>query len=228
MPDVDTHHHPEELAHHVHQGVAWLSASGEGENTAALSYAAFELRFAVERLAVHYWATLQGRKLEEQDLREIESFKRVERRIYELAGHQREIDGHFAFVRVVFDAMKIDTPFHTPQIGALSKYWHECSELCHVAWPLSCTVPEVRKTAFAMLTEVAAVLSAQVQSLGWPVLKDAAFAELRNRFIAGEATEEDVLAHVQQTGVWARAEYTDGRSPHFVGESVPVEAKGAQ
>ena len=79
MTDVGTHHQPG-LAHHVRQGVAWLSASGEGENTAALSYAAFELRFAVERLAVHYWATLLDRKPEEQDLREIESFKRIERR----------------------------------------------------------------------------------------------------------------------------------------------------
>ena len=77
MPDVGTHHQPE-LAHNVRQGVAWVSASGEGENTAALSYAAFKLRFAVERLAVHYWATLLDHKTEEQDLREIESFKRVE------------------------------------------------------------------------------------------------------------------------------------------------------
>ncbi len=227
MPDVGTHHQPE-LAHHVRQGVAWLSASGDGENTAALSYAAFELRFAVERLAIHYWAALLDRKPEEQDLRDIKSFKRVERRIYELAGHQGEIDGHFAFMRVVLGAMKIDGPFHTPQIGALSKYWHECSELCHIAWPLSCTVPEVRTTAFSALTEVAQMLSAHVQSLGWPVLKDAAFAELRNRFVAGEATADDVLAHVQRIGIWAQAEYTDGRAPQFVGEPVPVEAKGAQ
>jgi hypothetical protein len=227
MPDVGTHHQPE-LAHHVLQGVAWLSASGEGAHTAALSYAAFELRFAVERLAVHYWATLLDRKPEEQDLREIESFKRVERRIYELAGHQREIDGHFAFMRVVFGTMKIDATLHTPDIGALSKYWHECSELCHIAWPLSCAVPEVRTAAFSMLNGVAEALSAHVQSLGWPLLKDAAFAELRNRFIAGEASAEDVLAHVQRTGIWARVEYPDGRSPHFVGEPVPVEEKGAQ
>jgi hypothetical protein len=219
MPDVGTHHQPE-LAHHVLQGSAWLSASCEGENTAALSYAAFEFRFAVERLAVHYWAALLDRKPEERDLREIESFKRVERRIYELAGHQREIDGHFAFMRVVFGAMNIDAPLHTPQISALSKYWHDCSELCHIAWPLSCAVPEIPKMAFSMLTEVAQVLSMHVQSLGWPVLKDAAFTSLRDRFIAGTATAEDILAHVQQTGIWARTEYTDGRSPHFVGEPV--------
>ena len=77
MPDVGIHRRPE-LAHHVRQGVAWMSATGEGENTAALSYAAFELRFAVEGRAARYWATLLDRKPEKQDLREIESYKRVE------------------------------------------------------------------------------------------------------------------------------------------------------
>lgn len=109
MADVSTQHNPD-LAHHVRQGIAWLSASAEGENTAALSYAAFELRFAIERLAVHYWRALLNRKPEEQDFRDIESFKRVERRIYALAGHQREIDAHFEFMRIVFGAMKIDAP----------------------------------------------------------------------------------------------------------------------
>lgn len=220
MSDVSNHHRPD-LAHHVHQGVAWLSICAEGESTAALSYAAFELRFAIERLAVHYWSALLNRRVEEKDLSVIESFKRVERRIYELAGHQAEIDGHFEFMRVVLGAMKIDMPLHTPKIGALSNYWHECSELCHIAWPLSCSVPNVRKTAFLTLTEIAKSLSAQVQSLGWPVLKDAAFTELRNRFIAGEATADDVLAYVQRTGLWARAVFKDGREPQFVGEPVP-------
>src|SRR5512135_1231363 len=99
MADLSTQHNLD-LAHHVRQGVTWLSMSSEGENTAALSYAAFELRFAIERLGVHYWAALLNRKPEEQDLRDIESFKRVERRIYELAGHQKEIDDHFEFMRI--------------------------------------------------------------------------------------------------------------------------------
>ena len=77
------------------------------------------------------------------------------------------------------------------------------------------------RTAFAALTEIVKVLSTNVQSLGWPVLKDEAFAKLRNRFMAGDATENDVLAHVQRTGLWARAEFTDGRAPQFVGEPVP-------
>jgi hypothetical protein len=223
VADVAFQHQPE-LAHHVRQGVAWLSASAEGENTAALSYAAFELRFAVERLAVHYWAALLDRKPEEHDLRDIESFKRVERRIYELAGHQKEIDGHFEFMRVVLGAMKIDMPLHTPKIGELSRFWHECSELCHIAWPLSCSAAELRQIAFTTLTEISRSLSAHVSSLGWPVLKDATFAELRNRFIAGEATADDVLTHVQRTGLWGRAEFTDGRPSEFVGEPVAPSA----
>lgn len=220
MDDIAFKHQPE-LWHHVRQGVAWLSASAEGENTAALSYAAFELRFAVERIAVHYWAALLDRKIEEHDLRDIESFKRIEQRIYELAGHQKEIDSHFEFMRVILGAMKIDMPLHTPRMGELSSFWHECSELCHIAWPMSCSAAELRKLAFTTLTKISVSLSAHVSSLGWPILKDVAFAELRSRFVAGEATADDVLAYVKQTGLWARTVFTDGRPSKFVGG--PVE-----
>ena len=212
--------HKLDLAHHVNQGVAWLSASAEGENTAALSYAAFELRFAVERLAVHYWAVLLNRKLEERDLLDIQSFKRVERRIYELAGHQNEIDRHFEFIRIVLGAMEIDAPFYTPNIGNLSRYWHECSELCHIAWPLSCSVTKVRKDVFVNLTEISRSLSAYVSSLGWPVLKDDAFKVLEKNFVAGISSSDDVLAYIQRTGLWARTEFPDGRPSQFVGEPV--------
>lgn len=223
MADISTQHQPD-LAHHPRQGAAWLAASAQGENTAMLSYAAFELRFAVERLAVHYWRSLLNRKLEEQDLRDIESFKRIERRIYELAGHQKEIDGHFEFIRLVLQALKVDSAFQTPQIGKLSNYWHECSELCHIGWPLASAIPEVQKAAFAKLTEICEVLSAHVSSLGWPILQDQSFKELRNRFIAGDASTEDVLAHIQRTGLWAKAEFSDGRPAQFVGEAVPPRA----
>lgn len=227
MPDAIASHQPD-LSHHVRQGVAWLSVSEKGERTAALSYAAFELRVAVERIAIHYWAALLDRKLEEQDLRDIKSFKRVERRINELGGHQLEIDRHFSFMRIVLQSMKIDTPLHAPNIGLLSKHWHDCSELCHIAWPLSCASPEVRTAAFSSLTGIADTLSVYVQNLGWPILKDAAFADLRNRFTAGDATQDDVLAYLKNTGVWARAEFTDGRKPQFVGEPVPpIEPKAS-
>ena len=82
----------------------------------------------------------------------------------------------------------------------------------------------MRKTAYTTLTDISRSLSDHASSLGWPVLKDAAFAELRNRFIAGDATPTDVLAHVQRTGIWARAEFPDGRPPQFVGEPVAPTA----
>ena len=222
--DIKTKH-CSELAHHVHQGAAWLSVSAEGENTAALSYAAFELRLAVERLAVHYWAVLLKQSSEEKDLRDIESFKQVERRIYQLAGHQKQIDGHFAFMRIVLSTLKFDFPLHSPWIGDLSKYWHQCSELCHIGWPLSCAVLEVRKVGFTTLTDIESSLLTQVQSLGWPILNDAKFAELRNRFVAGEATTDDILAYVQQTGLWACVEFPNGREPQFVGVPVPPQTQ---
>ena len=50
--------HKSDSAHPVRQDVAWPAASVEGENTAAHSCAAFELRFAVEHLAVYCWASL--------------------------------------------------------------------------------------------------------------------------------------------------------------------------
>ncbi|MBP5996964.1 MAG: hypothetical protein KA535_03350 [Azonexus sp.] len=221
--------HQNDLSHHITQGNAWLAASADGEETAALSYAAFELRLGIERLAVHYWTSLLNRKPEADDLNDIGSFKRIEKRIYELAGHQREIDGHFEFMRIVLGALRIDGSFLTPQIGKLSSYWHDCSELCHVGWPLACSAPEVRKAAFASLTEIVQALSAQVASMGWPVLHDAAFVDLRNRFIRGDASREDVLSYIQRTGLWARAEYPDGKAPHFVGEAVaPTKAEDSK
>ena len=120
------------LVHHVAQGSEWLAQADRGVNTVALSYAAFEFRLAIERLGVLYWAQLLDRPLEEQEIRS--SFKRAEQAIYRLAGHQKEIEGPFAFIRVVFRALKIDREIVTPRLGQLSKYWHQCSELCHIGW----------------------------------------------------------------------------------------------
>jgi hypothetical protein len=218
MSDISIQHRPN-LDYHIRQAAAWLAISGEGGNTAMLSYAALELRYAIERLGVHYWTALLNRDIEAHDLYDIESFKRIERRIYELAGHQKEIDRHFEFMRIVLLALKIDSPFQTPQIGKLSNYWHECSELCHIGWPLASAVPEAQKAAFTNLSAILEALSAHVNSLGWPILKDEAFEDLRNRFIAGNASSEDVIAYIQTIGLWARAEFPDGTA-EFVGEPV--------
>jgi hypothetical protein len=223
MEGVKTKHEPA-LAHHVEQGIAWISASADGENTAALSYAALELRYAIERISLHYWALLH-RQPEDRDLRDIESFKRMERRIYDLAGNQKEIERHFQFMRVTLRALKIEKQLNTPNISRLSNYWDRCSELCHISWPFfGSSEPELRKQALSNLTEISDALTQDVTSLDWPLVHDAAFTELRDQFVAGSATAEDVQAHFERTGLWARVVYPDGRPAHFVGTAVPPRA----
>lgn len=221
---VSTTHEPG-LAHHVNQGRAWLDASSEGKNTASLSYAALELRFAIERLAIHYWASLLNRRPDAEEWSSVGSFKRLERKIYELGGHQRQIDGHFRFMRTMLVAMNIEVPLVTPSIVNLSRHWSTCSEYCHIKWPLASTLPELRLEAHAALLEVVTDLEPHASSAGWPLIHDQALLHLRDRFIDGQATEEDVKQHLEATGAWARVEYPDGREPHFVGEAIPP--KGA-
>lgn len=223
MDDVSKEHSLD-LSHHVRQGITWLSASNCGQNTAALSYAAFEFRFAIERLALHYWTILLNRRFEESDLREIGSFKRIERGIYKLAGHQKDIDRHFEFMRIFIGALKIDIPLHTPNIGELSRLWHERSELCHIGWPLACSVDEVRKGSFSKLTETSTLLSTLVGSLGWPMLQDASLSELRNRFVADKASVKDVTNYIHQKGLWASVEYPNRKPPKFIDEPVAPNA----
>lgn len=213
--------HQNDLEHHAFQAEAWLGSSANGENTAALSYAALELRYATERLLVHYWATLLNRPLKGSDFDKIKSFQGLQAEIYELGGHQREINAHFEFMRIFFGAIKFDAPVVTPHIGKLTSLWHTCSEVCHIAWVLACTVPELRAETFKALSDGVELVHTLASSLGWPMPKDREFSDLRRRFVAGEATEDDVLAYMKRVGVWAKVEYPDGRPSEFVGEAIP-------
>jgi hypothetical protein len=201
--------------------MAWLEESAGSKNCAAISYAAVELRFAIERLAIHYWSALLNRDVEEHDLRDIRSFKSVERRIYELGGHQKEINGHFEFTRVVFAALQIDPPCETPKMGEIANRWHTCSEYCHIAWPLASVSPVVQSAAFADLTEVANFLLPYVESFGWPVLKDNALLDLRDGFVSGTVSTQDVLEHIKKIGLYAVEKPASGAAAKFLGTAVP-------
>lgn len=131
-------------------------------------------------------------------------------------------------MRVVMQAMKIDMPIVTPSLGSLSRHWSNCSELCHITWPLSCSIAELRASAFADLSQAVDDLDAHIASMGWPVPQDASFAELRDRFAKGDATEDDVRAALSKAGIWAKVEYPDGREPHFIGEAIPPEQGSPQ
>jgi hypothetical protein len=226
MPQIATKHSPA-LSHHVDQALAWLDACAEGENTPALSYAALELRYAIERIAIHYWYALLDRPVTDDDLRDVASFKALEGRIYELAGHQRQIDAHFEFMRVFLSELKIEAPLDAPKIGRLSAAWHDCSEVCHVGWPMSSAVEGVAAATLTRLRQVLGMLQEYVASLGWPVLNDPSIVELRDKFVLGHATAEEVRKHMRKIGVWAKVEYLDGRPSEFIGEVVPPEEQEA-
>ncbi len=209
------------LDHHVNQGAAWLSQCAGGANTALLSYAALEFRFAIEKISVFYWATLLNRRPSEKDMEVIGSFRHIQTSIFELGGNQLKINRHYDFMRIFMKAMQIGLPFHTPDIGLLQRHWGECSELCHVGWPLSVGAPDIGAQAFKQLVAIEDELKRHVSSLGWPVLQDPTIIALRDRFVEGTAKEVDVLDYLRSVGVWARAEFPDGRPNHFVGEPIP-------
>ena len=210
------------LDHHVTQGRAWLADSAEGANTAALSYAAFEFRLAIERLGVHYWLELLARPLEEKDLREMRSFRRIENRIYELGGHQKEINGHFEFMRTVLHLLKIERTLPTPNLTKLSSYWHKCSELCHIGGSLSSNDPQLMRAIFSDLEQIESALVEQVSGLvGWPAIADDGFRQLRTDFTAARANAADIERYLQKTGAWARVQYQDDRAAEFIGKAIP-------
>lgn len=210
-----------DLRHHVVQGAAWLQQSDHGTNTTALSYAAFEFRLAIERLAVHYWTQLLGRRPEAEDLHDIRSFKRIEQRIYALGGHQREINGHFEFMQYVLNLLEIKGALVTPNLGRLTDQWHRCSELCHIGWTLSCSVPQIQSAALQTLKNIEEFLTEQINGLAsWPIIHDPAFADLRDRYVAGEVNSNDIKAYLEKIGLWTRVQYKDGRPSEFVGKPI--------
>lgn len=221
--DIKTTHEAA-LNHHVVQGEAWLLASESGAQTAALSYAALEFRFAIERLAIHYWRQLLDRTPTDKELDALGSFKSVEKQIYDLAGHQLEIDRHFDFMRIVTSAMSIPIPLHTPNIGLLSRYWHFCSELCHIGWPLASKVQELRVKMYTRLSEVPEELKRNVKSLGWPLIKDDSFSAIRADYIAGCIDSAAVLEHIQRIGVWAAYQAPGESELQVLGTPVPPKS----
>ena len=217
------HSHITALPHHVQQAEGWLHKSDSGTKTAALSYAALELRYAIERLAVYYWVSLLNRPLTHAEAESLGTYKKLERRIYDLAGHQKAIDGNFAFLRAVMGVMKIPNELPTPNLGRLSEHWHACSEICHVAWPLSCSVELYRQATFEQLTEIQKNLVPLVSSnmIGWPVIHEKGFAELRDRFVAGHASAAEIQEYANMHGLWARVHDKDDRQIRFIGEAIP-------
>jgi hypothetical protein len=204
-----------EIGHHFAQGRHWLSSATSSLDTTAISYAAFEFRLEIERIGVEYFKAVNGGRIDEDDVRVIESFKRMENRIYHQDGHQAEIDKKLEFLDIFFGALEVPIKIARPNFGRLADFWHRCSNYCHITWTLAATrEPEkMFPLVIADLKEVQTYLGAFTQeSLAWPGSLSPEFTDLRDRYTRGELTREQVLAEIQTQGIYISLEYP-GQEP---------------
>jgi hypothetical protein len=170
---------------------------------------------------------LLGRRPEAADIEDLRSFKRIENRIYELGGHQKQINGHFEFMQIVLNLLKTGLILVRPDLGQLASYWSQCSELCHIGWTLTSGIPGLCESTFNQLRSMHESLAAQAASVAsWPIIPAGGpFAELRDRFVAGYAVADDIKAFLEAHGAWARVEYKDGQPARFLGEAIPPKTE---
>ncbi|MEW6713656.1 MAG: hypothetical protein AB1306_01000 [Nitrospirota bacterium] len=210
-----------ELDYHFKEGKAWLDSSNSGKNTTALSYAAFEFRLAIERIILQYWSGLAPGGAEELSFESIRSYKSIEKRIFQIAGHQKEINAKFEFARVLIQALKIPWEIPTPDIGKFSSYWHACSELCHIAWTLAATSQDLVSMAYNNLLEISDFLNKHLDGVTlWAKMEEMSFRKLQDDFVAGRVSSADVLDHLKKIGLYAVTE-TEGNVRKFIGEAIP-------
>src|SRR5712691_1837453 len=102
MPPVSLSRHPG-LDYHVTEAKAWLALSDNGKASTPLAYAGFELRLAIERILLQYLYSSDPSGFSEEALRL--TGKRLESRIYKLAGHQRQIDARARLTEILFEML---------------------------------------------------------------------------------------------------------------------------
>lgn len=210
------------LNYHLEEGKSWLANCNTGKNTTALSYAAFEFRLAIERIGSQYWYCLKGDSEENEFLKEIRSYKRIENKIYQLAGHQKQINARFEFARILLKFLKIEIQLITPQLGKLSHYWSECSELCHISWTIVSRDIGIANQQFTNLKNIAEFIATNLAGLvSWSKIVDLPFCEIEEQYLKGEIIEKDIYKYLQERGIWARIQYDDNRPSEFIGEAIP-------
>ena len=125
-------------------------------------------------------------------------------------------------MQIVLDLAEVDIRMVAPDVGQMHRDWKACSELCHIWWTLSCSVPELRAQSAVAMQEARKRLIDQIKTQNaWPIIHDAEFAKLRDRYVAGLATSVDVRAYLEQTGLWMKVEHKDRRPSQFLGKAIP-------
>lgn len=207
-------------------GRAWLAASGNGDYTTPLAYAAFELRLEIERIAVELFGKIQ--RLTPEDRNTLQSFDKIEKRIYQLEGHQRQLDRKIELSNLMLEALQLDWRLQPINLGRLRRSWHDCSELCHISWSLVSATPSAAsfcRDVYGNLSDIQGNIRSIVdRGITWPIINDVSFVALQERFINEQATKGDVLDWFAARGLWARVVKPDGTA-EFVGVSI-VPAAG--
>lgn len=192
-------------AFHLEVGTHWLAGTDEGHNSNALVYCGFEFRLALERVALEFLIHIRrNESFTEADLKAMNKVGNIQRRIYELVGHQKRINKQVEFINIMIEVF--DHPFRMSSVdlGKLARYWAECSELCHMQLSKKHTweVKEVRRDACNTLLEIKEFLTNAISGLTWFSTYDFA-RDLQEKFIDGLITKEDVLNKLKETGIYA-------------------------
>ena len=217
-----------QIGYHCSEAELWLAASNAGAHTTPLSYAAFELRLEIERIAVEFLVRIRGDKLLPEDLPALTKFRRLEGRIYDLIGHQRIIDRKVAFINVMLAALKIDQRVQRINVGELKEAWHDCSRLCHVEWSLVADSPMSSAVA-AEAYEVISDIQRRIRNIldtgvTWFKLADESFAELQERYVSEEVDDEYVRSWFAERGLYGTIKSPDGTTS-FAGVPIPPRAR---
>jgi hypothetical protein len=215
------------IGYHCAEAELWLAASNGGVNTTPLSYAAFELRLEIERIAVELLLHIQGGKLLSEDVRSLGTFRRLEDRIYELAGHQRLIDRKVEFINLMLSALQLDRRMQRINVGELKEAWQDCSRLCHIEWSLVVDSPmstAVAQEAFSIISKIQIrVRSIVDEGVSWFNIADASFADVQTRYVEGEIDADSVRSWFTEHGLWSTITGPDGVAK-FVGIPLPPHA----
>jgi hypothetical protein len=222
VPPLSRSRHSE-LNYHYEEGAAWLAESDAGAHSTLIAYAAFEFRLGLERLAAEYWRRLKGDSITVDDLADLRSFKTIENRIFELGGHQLQIERRFAFGQILLNLLALPIRLSPPRLGELAKHWHTCSEMCHVGWSLQMAHAHGvgGSAAHDALQETKALIREHLDGVvTWMRVVDLPFRALEQKYVDGLLSEEEVRAHLEREGIWASVVLPDG-GRESVGVPIP-------
>jgi hypothetical protein len=116
------------LDYHVAEARAWLGLGTDGQAFTPLAYAGFELRLAIERILLQYLYSSDPAGLKTEALRL--TGKKLERRIYQVAGNQRQVDARIRVVEILFEMLGKPGTLARPRLGDLARDWEYCSGFC--------------------------------------------------------------------------------------------------